>query len=60
MIVSDTAGLREASGAIEREGIRRSLAAAESADLVLWLVEPGGQSQPALAEFPRGVKQSFT
>jgi len=52
VIVSDTAGLREASGAIEREGIRRSLAAAQSADLILWLVEPGGQSQPPLAESP--------
>jgi tRNA modification GTPase len=43
VIVSDTAGLREAAGAIEREGIRRSLAAAGQADLVLWLVEPGGE-----------------
>lgn len=33
----DTAGLREAAGSIEAEGIRRALARAESADLVLWL-----------------------
>ena len=46
IIVSDTAGLREAQGTIEREGIRRSLAAAERADLVLWLVEPGGATIP--------------
>lgn len=44
VIVSDTAGLRDdaAAGAIEREGMRRSRAAATAADLVLWLVEPGG------------------
>ena len=39
VIVSDTAGIREASSDIEREGIRRSLAAARDADLVLWLSE---------------------
>ncbi|MEZ5898735.1 MAG: tRNA uridine-5-carboxymethylaminomethyl(34) synthesis GTPase MnmE [Hyphomicrobiaceae bacterium] len=50
VIVSDTAGLRQATGAVEREGIRRSLAEAERADLILWLVEPGGNAQPALGE----------
>ncbi|SFV37598.1 tRNA uridine-5-carboxymethylaminomethyl(34) synthesis GTPase MnmE [Hyphomicrobium facile] len=39
VIVSDTAGIREAANDIEREGIRRSLAAARDADLVLWLTE---------------------
>lgn len=39
VIVSDTAGFREAEGAIEREGMRRSQAVAEAADLVLWLTE---------------------
>ena len=33
----DTAGIRETEGAVEREGIRRSRAAAAEADLVLWL-----------------------
>lgn len=37
VIVSDTAGIRETQGAIEQEGIRRSLAAAKAADLVIWL-----------------------
>ena len=37
VIVSDTAGIREAQGAVEREGIRRTLAHARDADLVLWL-----------------------
>ncbi len=34
-VLRDTAGLRETENAVEREGIRRSLAAADSADLVL-------------------------
>jgi tRNA modification GTPase len=38
----DTAGLREAGDEIEREGIRRTMARAEAADLVLWLTAPGG------------------
>lgn len=36
----DTAGLREAGGAIEREGMRRALARGATADLVLWLQAP--------------------
>jgi tRNA modification GTPase len=48
VIVSDTAGLRAAEGDIEREGIRRSLAAAARADLVLWLIDPAApQVEPA-------------
>jgi tRNA modification GTPase len=39
VIVSDTAGFREAAGAIEREGMRRSQATAEAADLVVWLTD---------------------
>ena len=39
VIVSDTAGFRETEGAIEREGMRRSRAVAEAADLVLWLTD---------------------
>jgi tRNA modification GTPase len=39
VIVSDTAGLREAAGAVEQEGIRRSLATAKEADLVIWLTD---------------------
>ena len=41
VIVSDTAGIREATGAIEQEGIRRTLATAQGAHLVLWLTEIG-------------------
>ena len=50
VIVSDTAGIREAEGAIEREGIRRSLEAGRAADLVIWLnacpSELGEASEP--------------
>jgi tRNA modification GTPase len=46
VIVSDTAGIRDANGAIEREGIRRSLSAARDAELVLWLHESDGDSMP--------------
>ena len=46
VIVSDTAGIREAGGAIEREGIRRSLDAGRAAGLVIWLNAPGQASDP--------------
>lgn len=37
----DTAGLRDSTGEIEIEGMRRTRARAGSADLVLWLVDAG-------------------
>ncbi len=39
VVVSDTAGIREAQGAVEQEGIRRTLAHARDADLVIWLTD---------------------
>lgn len=39
LVVSDTAGIREASGKVEQEGIRRTLGRARGADLVLWVVD---------------------
>ncbi len=39
IVVSDTAGIREATGKIEQEGIRRALQRARQADLVVWLVD---------------------
>jgi tRNA modification GTPase len=42
VVVSDTAGLRgarEASGKIEQEGMRRTVARAREADLILWLID---------------------
>ncbi|MGV8997629.1 MAG: tRNA uridine-5-carboxymethylaminomethyl(34) synthesis GTPase MnmE [Parvibaculaceae bacterium] len=43
--LADTAGLREASGAIEKEGIRRGLARADSADLRLVMVASGSDGK---------------
>jgi tRNA modification GTPase len=39
VMLIDTAGLREAEGRVEAEGISRALARAGDADLVLWLVD---------------------
>ena len=39
VVLSDTAGIRETEGKIEREGIRRTLDRARDADLVLWLMD---------------------
>lgn len=44
--VLDTAGIREAQGAVEEEGIRRTIASATEADLVIWLVDA---TDPALS-----------
>ncbi len=35
----DTAGIRESSDPVEQEGVRRALARAEAADLVLWVTD---------------------
>lgn len=52
----DTAGLRrEGAGAIEREGIRRALDRAASADLILWLNEAGAPRGDLPAEIPDGT-----
>ena len=37
IIVSDTAGLREAASKVEQEGVRRAMEQAKAADLVIWL-----------------------
>lgn len=39
VVVSDTAGLREASGDVEREGVRRTRARVQDADLVVWVLD---------------------
>lgn len=54
VLVSDTAGLREAASEAEREGVRRAEAAAGSADLVLWLQAPGTEAEalPVRSEAP--------
>lgn len=47
--VADTAGLREASDAIEAEGVRRALARAEEADLRIWVSDAADVSRETLA-----------
>jgi tRNA modification GTPase len=39
VILTDTAGLREAESKVEAEGVRRALSRTEGADVVLWLVD---------------------
>lgn len=46
VIVTDTAGLRETEALIEREGIRRTLAASRAADLVVWLLDASLAAAP--------------
>ena len=58
VIVSDTAGIREPQGAIEREGIRRTLAHAGEADVVLWLSDAAAPPVRRLPTFRR-VGTSF-
>ncbi len=56
VILQDTAGLREARDEIEQEGIRRSVAAAEAADLVLALCDVRGYSDEPEIVVSRDVK----
>jgi tRNA modification GTPase len=37
IVISDTAGIRDAQGSVEREGVRRTMASARDAELVIWL-----------------------
>ncbi len=39
VLVSDTAGIRETAAPVEQEGIRRSVARASDADLIIWLTD---------------------
>ncbi len=57
VVLVDTAGIRETSDPIEREGIRRALARAHEADLVLWLVDAEDHYPP---KPPAGHARSIT
>lgn len=50
VILSDTAGIREAKGSVEAAGIGRALARVEDADIVLWLAD---STDPARTAMPR-------
>jgi tRNA modification GTPase len=39
VILADTAGIREGTGRVEAEGVRRALARAEDADVVVWVID---------------------
>ena len=45
VIVSDTAGVRETTSTVEREGIRRTFDRARNADLVLWIEDATAQKR---------------
>jgi len=47
VLLFDTAGLREADSKAEAEGVRRAERTAESADLMLWLVDSTQDREPA-------------
>jgi len=56
VILADTAGIREGIGRVEAEGVRRALARAEDADVVLWVVDatdPVPQPPPRLRAIAR-------
>ena len=49
VMISDTAGLREAAGPVEQEGMRRTRAEAGRADLLLWLIDASAPVSVAAA-----------
>ena len=55
VIVSDTAGMRETSDDVEKEGIRRTLDRAADADLVIWLRDISASDD--LATPPRDARR---
>lgn len=55
--VADTAGLREASDAIEAEGVRRALARAEEADLRVWVFDLSQSETPDVSRETSGGAQ---
>jgi tRNA modification GTPase len=53
--VLDTAGIREASDPVEREGVRRASEQAAGADVVLWVLDATAVGPSAIAEALRSV-----
>jgi tRNA modification GTPase len=62
VVVSDTAGIREAAGKVEQEGIRRALQRARHADLVVWLVDatadPATLADPVVSLSNHGLEDA--
>jgi len=57
VLVMDTAGIREAAGGVEREGIARAFKRAEDADLVIWLVDAAAPQWRPPAELTRAAAE---
>jgi tRNA modification GTPase len=58
-IVADTAGLREAVGAVEQEGIRRARRRAEEADLIVWISDATAPSCELAPDFATGSPRTL-
>jgi tRNA modification GTPase len=56
----DTAGIRETHDPVELEGVRRARERANTADLVLWVIDPGDRASPALAVRASAEKPAVT
>lgn len=52
----DTAGLREAEGEVEREGVRRAEALVAQADVVLHVIEPGDEAPAPFGIPPSAIR----
>jgi tRNA modification GTPase len=50
--VIDTAGIRVTNDPVEQEGVRRARARAAEADLVLWMSDPGHETNPDRGDVP--------
>ena len=59
VVLSDTAGIRAAEGKVEREGIRRAVARAREADLVLWLMDAAAPQPEPLPDLLRGAGETL-
>ena len=52
VIMSDTAGIRETDEAVEAEGVRRAIARAADAEIIIWLMDGAMAPVPTLPELP--------
>ena len=56
VILADTAGIREGIGQVEAEGVRRALARAEDADLVVWVIDATAPQWTVPPDIERSVR----
>jgi len=56
VILADTAGIREGTGQVEAEGVRRALARAEDADLVVWVIDATAPQWTVPPDIERSVR----